>query len=113
MSRAVAVRDGVDPARLGSFKDELLREMDRRQRNCRLAEITLFLKTLLLVTGADQKHAILVDEWVEQYEAELYQDVYTPEHEMKERAALQRKRAKEKEEAKEKARLLKMVANMG
>lgn len=108
MPRASLLASGVDPPRLGSFQDELLRELDERGRNLRYAEMSLFVRVLVLLLNG-REHLAVIDEWMDLYAAELYQDVYTPEHAIEQRAALQRKRAAERAAAEDKARMLKKV----
>jgi hypothetical protein len=103
----------VDPPRLGSFQGVLLTEVDRRNRNCRFAEVQLVVNVLALMLGASDPQLGVIDEWLGAYSAELYQDVYAPEYTIAQRAALQRKRAEERKKAAETARLVSKVEKFG
>lgn len=76
--------------------------------------MSLFVRTLTLLLGPPTKQqAELLDEWLADYAAELYQDVYTPEYQLDQRAALQRKRADERKAAADRARMLRKVDKFG
>lgn len=93
----------------------MLRTLDERKRNLRLAEVNYFtrLLVLLLADHKDTARLAQIDEWMALYAAELYGDVYVPEWQVEQRRTLQRKRAAERAAAEEKARLLRKVEQFG
>ena len=106
---------GLSPPQLGSIEDEVLRTLDERRRNLRLAEVNYYTRLLVLLFDArgDRAKLAQIDEWLDLYAAELYGDVYVPEWQVEQRRALQRKRAAEKNAAEEKARLMRKVDKFG
>lgn len=93
--------------RRGTFQDVLLQEVDFRERNLRLAEVTLFVclledMLLLMIEGlnidpkyipeAKLKASKRIGKLISKYEAELYQDRYLPEYQRAEREISRRER---------------------
>lgn len=114
MPRAGVLARGDVPPPLGSFQDELLREVDEREKNLRFAEVDLLVKTLIVLLGGHRNKGTvdLIADWVASYSAELYQDVYVPEWAVEQRAALRRKQAEQRRGAADKAAQLAKVARM-
>lgn len=111
--------------RAGSFQDAVLQEMLFREQNLRYSEVTLFTRLLELViwqlveltTAPDKiakRKALLhedINVWLRLYEAELYQDRYTPEHQRAERERLRREAQAEAERKVREAQAIKKVAS--
>jgi hypothetical protein len=91
-----------------------VREVDERERNLRFAEVDLFARILMLIGNAltDKGKVNLVQDWLREYGAELYQDCYVPEWALEKRVLLRRKQDERRREASSKAALLAKVNRM-
>lgn len=110
--------------RAGSFQDAVLQEMLFRDQNLKYAEVTLFTRLVEQVLGQlveistvpdriqhrkDALHAD-INVWLRLYEAELYQDRYTPAHQRAERERARHAAQAEAERKTREAAALRKVA---
>jgi tRNA uridine 5-carbamoylmethylation protein Kti12 len=128
LARSRAAAQGVSLPRRGTFQDVLLQEVDYRERNLRLAEMSIFvamfqqllsLTAELIPTSDDRlkklKAAIVEDSGrlLSRYEAELYQDRYLPEYQRLMREVSRREKAEAEEKRRREQEAFERVAALG
>jgi hypothetical protein len=125
LARSRAASQGVPLPRRGTFQDVLLQEVDYRERNLRLAEVSIFVAmfeqllmlTAELLTTSDEKIIKLkqgiaqdANRLLEKYEAELYQERYLPEYQRLMREISRREKAAEEEKRRKEQAAFERVA---
>ena len=92
----------------GTFQEEVVLALDRRQKNREFAQLYVHAKLMEVSFGLRPE---FVDDLLSMFEMELYQTIYMPSKLREIRASYHRRRQAEIEKAKEKARQEAVVAS--